>query len=83
MGNVLMYAKTGESTRQPDSKWAVEFWHLPGGYDVVNAQACIAYFNDEELATHFENRYKNREEMAFKYKLPDEKIMLLQPLRPE
>ncbi|MDU8350800.1 hypothetical protein RYA05_02710 [Pseudomonas syringae pv. actinidiae] len=73
MRNVLIDAKMGESTQQPDSKWAVEFWYLPGGYDVANARACVVYFNDEEMATYFESRYKNREEMAFKYKLPEVK----------
>lgn len=69
MHNVLIDAKMGESTQQPDSKWAVEFWYLPGGYDVTNAKSCIAFFNDEEQATWFEARYKHREEMAFKYAL--------------
>jgi len=69
--NVLIDAFAGEKTRQPDSKWAVEYWYLPGGYDVLNAKSLVAYFSSEEVATWFESRYKNREEMAFKYKLTD------------
>lgn len=43
----------------------VSFWHLPGGYDVVNARAIEFFFDDVDDAALFEKKFKAPPEMAF------------------
>ncbi len=45
--------------------WIVSYWYIPGGWDYVNAQACVAFFDSEELARRVAAEYDMVPEMAF------------------
>lgn len=68
-----MYATSLGGQRTPDAKTthSVSYWHLPGGYDVMSAKACIVYFHNEEDAKKFRDKYADRDEMAFLSPYPD------------
>lgn len=42
----------------------VSYWWLPGGYDVVHARVCFAFFDNEQEAQQFTKRYEGRPHMA-------------------
>lgn len=54
----------GYLNEAPDRPFKASFWHLPGGYDVVNAKAYMVYFEDEETRDVFVRLYKDDESMA-------------------
>lgn len=54
----------GTLNRTSESVAAVNFWHLPGGYDVDNAQVIELYFDEKEGAECFYNKHKDNESMA-------------------
>ena len=58
----LLYG--GALNRTAEHVAAVNFWHLPGGYDVENAQVVELYFDTKESAEGFHNKYKDSEAMT-------------------
>lgn len=68
-----MYATSLGGQKAPDAKTthSVSYWHLPGGYDVNRARACVVYFDNEDSAKIFRDKYADRDEMAFLSPYPD------------
>ncbi|MBI6882760.1 hypothetical protein [Pseudomonas putida] len=54
----------GQRKPGPASTHYVSIWCLPGGVDVERAFTMEFYFDDEESAKQFEDRYKEQPEMA-------------------
>lgn len=54
----------GTLNRTEEHVAAVNFWHLPGGYDVENAQVVEMYFDILESAQYFYKKYKDTEAIA-------------------
>lgn len=55
----------GTAKAEPTSVAYVSLWHLPGGYDAVNASVVVRYFDDMEEARRFAQKYQYPPEMAF------------------
>jgi hypothetical protein len=54
----------GTIDRQQDSVTSVSFWTIPRGTDYSNAHVSLFYFNDQEKAKQFANKYSGMPEMA-------------------
>lgn len=67
MNSVYFYGKIlgGEEIKTKESIARVNFWVLPGGYDVKNAQAVDLYFDSLELAEELFKRFENSNSMPF------------------
>lgn len=50
--------------QEPDSVCYISSWHIPGGWDYVNAKVVVEYFTDITLAQQVENKHKDTPEMA-------------------
>lgn len=56
----------GGTTRPtPETACFVSYWHLPGGWDCVNATARNVYFSDLNAANRLASEYEASPEMAF------------------
>ncbi len=63
----------GSLSRQPDSRYAVNLWYIPGGYDYVNASVIVGFWPEElkAEAESFHNKYSGPGEMAVLTDLQD------------
>ncbi len=50
-------AEGGSLKRQSESDVVVNFWHIPGGYNVQDATAVNAYFSCPEDAKRFADKH--------------------------
>lgn len=65
----------GQLKREPDSRYAVSLWYVPGGCDYVNARVIVGFWSedDEVNARAFHEKYNCHETMADFCDLHDEK----------
>ena len=69
-------AAGGSLIRQPDSKWVISVWYIPGGYDYTNAKAVVGFFPNElyDVVSALEEEWDCMPEMASVMDLRDPKV---------
>ena len=55
----------GGSTRDKGQSWIISYWHVPGGYNYVAAEARTCFIDDKAVADSIAERYRGAPEMAF------------------
>lgn len=54
----------GGSSIDQGQGWIISYWHVPGGYDYVNAEARVCFMNDHAQAQAIAARYDVPTELA-------------------
>lgn len=66
----------GQLSRKADSRYAVNLWYIPGGYDYVNARAISGFWSEPQKAEAeaFQKKYEFPGEMAVFVDLQDPRL---------
>lgn len=60
----MLHSTYANNQKEKETDVKVTYWHIPGGYDYINASVVVCWFDDKNLAERFCEKYRNPPEMA-------------------